>query len=387
VIWDVAIAGAGPAGLATAIGAAQAGLSVVVLERESLPYDKACGEGLMPTGVAALEGLGVTLAGQAIEGIRYVQEDGRGVEGRLRRAGLGVRREQLSRALRARAEATGVRIRERCTLVGHRRLGDRVELELRDERLRARVLVAADGLHSPIRRREALDVPLRSERFGFRQHFACAPWSSFVEVHLSPGAEAYVTPVGPEELGVAMLFSKPEAQLRANWRERFPVLAGRLGAAPQVSPTRGAGPFRVASRRVIADRLALVGDAAGYVDAITGEGVSIALSLAVALASCLPDAVRTGSMDSLAPYERAWRRAFRHYAFFANALVSIAARPRLRRGVLGLLARTPALFEMLLHAAVSPVQPEPFGYAQGSLRSDAPESKAQRIRVTGSRIE
>ncbi|MEU3055586.1 FAD-dependent oxidoreductase, partial [Streptomyces griseus] len=72
---DILVAGGGPAGLAAAIRAAQAGLEAVVVEPRTAPVDKACGEGIMPGGVAALRDLGVRVTGHELRGIRYT--DGR----------------------------------------------------------------------------------------------------------------------------------------------------------------------------------------------------------------------------------------------------------------------------------------------------------------------
>ena len=104
-MWDVAVVGGGPAGLAVALEAAARGLSAVVFERRAGPVDKACGEGLMPAGLAALDRLGVLAHldradSAAFESITYVQEDGRSVVGRLPPpGGLGVRRTALSAAM------------------------------------------------------------------------------------------------------------------------------------------------------------------------------------------------------------------------------------------------------------------------------------------------
>jgi menaquinone-9 beta-reductase len=360
---DVAVVGGGPAGLAVATMAARRGLAVTLLERAPLPHDKACGEGLMRPGLAVLARLGVlqrlpaTDSG-AIRGVRYVQEDGSALDGSLPGSGgLGIRRTALSSALLEAARSAGVDVRDRTTLRSHRRTSEARVLETDAGELSARVLVAADGLHSPLRRAEGLEVPARARRrFGLRQHFVVAPWTDRVEVYLSPGAEAYVTPCGPSRVGVAFLWSDGQLEEKptvASLLARFPLLGRRLGGAEPDSEPRGAGPFLQRARRRVAPRFALLGDAAGYVDAITGEGMSVALVCAEALADCLPEVIRhEGDVRAFRPYEATARREFRKYAWTASAVLALARRPRLRRGVVASLAARPRAFEWLLARTV-----------------------------------
>jgi 2-polyprenyl-6-methoxyphenol hydroxylase-like FAD-dependent oxidoreductase len=360
---DVAVVGGGPAGLAVAAMAARRGLSVVLLERALLPHDKACGEGVMRPGLRVLERLGVLDHlprgdSAAIHGVRYVQEDGSALEGVLPGSGgLGIRRTALSSALLGAARSAGVDLRDRTTVRSHRRTPAAMVLETEAGELQARVLVAADGLHSPLRRAEGLEVPARGgRRFGLRQHFAAAPWTDRVEVHLSPGAEAYVTPCGPSRVGVAFLWSDGQLGERAtidSLLARFPIVGARLAGSARDSEPRGAGPFLQRARRRVAARFALLGDAAGYVDAITGEGMSVALVCAEALAGCLPEVIRQeGAVRGFGPYEATARREFRKYAWTAGAVLALARRPRLRRGVVATLARRPRAFEWLLARTV-----------------------------------
>lgn len=359
--WDVVVVGAGPAGLAVAIGAALRGLSTVVLERHTALPDKACGEGLMPPAVHALQQLGVldhvpTSAQSPIAGIRYVQEDGSTCEGRLPGAGgLALRRTALIGALGDRARQVGVELRLGEGVRQHQRTSAGVGVHTDHATYTGDMLVAADGLSSPIRRAEGLDrgLPAR-RRFGLRQHFARDPWTPFVEVHLSPGAEAYVTPTGTHEVGVALLWEEG-APLHAphldstTLASRFPHLAAALAGAVPSSSARGAGPLARGAHRVVSERLALVGDAAGYVDAITGEGLSLSLVSAAALAGCLPEAVRRrGAPHTLAPYAEVYTRLFRRYAWSTGALLALARHPALRRPLLRALARRPRLFEATL---------------------------------------
>ncbi len=361
---DVAVVGAGPAGLAVALEAARRGLSVEVFERRHLPVDKACGEGLMPSGLAALARLGVLdhldmAETSRFESITYVQEDGASVVGRLPApGGLGVRRLALMSAMARRARETGVTVREGCAVREHRIDDGGVTLRTDAGEARARVLVAADGLHSPLRRAEGLAVAWRgARRFGLRRHAAVAPWAPSVEVHFADGVEAYVTPAGARRVGVAFLWEQGRVEGASfdAMLARFPALGRRLDGAPWDSEPRGAGPLRQCVTARVKRRFALVGDAAGYVDAITGEGLSLALDGAAALGAVLPDALSRGATaDALAPYERACARAFDRYARLASLLVWTARRPRLRRTVLRALIAHPPLFEWALARATSP---------------------------------
>ena len=183
---DLAIVGGGPAGLATAIIAAEHGLESIVVDRRALPLDKACGEGLMPE------------SGRTpFVGVRYVDGDVV-AEGRFPGGpGWGVRRTALVAGMVARARALGVTLRYECAAREWRSLDDGIELATDAGGVRARLLVGADGLASAIRRDAGLGGPPRGRRrFGMRRHYAVAPWSPFVEVHWGARAEAYVTPAG-----------------------------------------------------------------------------------------------------------------------------------------------------------------------------------------------
>ncbi|WP_233561599.1 NAD(P)/FAD-dependent oxidoreductase, partial [Sorangium cellulosum] len=222
----------------------------------------------------------------------------------------------------------------------------------------ARYVVGADGLGSRVRRALGWDAPPSGpRRLGLRQHFRCAPWSTFVEVHLADGVEAYVTPAGPERVGVAFLWDGDRLEGRASAERlvrRFPALAERVAGVPADSTPRGSGPLERASARLHDDRFALVGDAAGYIDAITGEGISLALVSAAALSTALDAALRGGGAAPLAAYARVFRREFLRYAIATRAVLFIARRPRLRDGVLTALATAPWLFRGAVGAVLGP---------------------------------
>ncbi len=310
---DLLVAGAGPAGLATAIHAARSGLDVTVVERRPGPIDKACGEGLMPHTLRHLENLGITPHGKPFRGITYLDRHRR-VEARFPGpAGRGVRRTVLSEALHDAAASAGVRI---------------VQGDIRDVRqdadkvscngLETRYLAAADGLHSPIRRQLGLDRPTRGgRRWGIRRHFQTAPWSDTVEVYWAAHTEAYVTPVSDNCVGVAILTSR-QGKFDDHLRE-FPALAEKLAGA-ESGPARAAGPLRQRAASQHQGRVLLVGDAAGYVDALTGEGLGIALGGAELAAQAIV-------ADDPANYTRQWRRMSRRYRLLTSALLTASNSP------------------------------------------------------------
>ena len=333
---DLLVAGGGPAGLAAAVEGALAGLETVVVEPRAVPVDKACGEGVMPAGVRALRRLGVSVAGRELTGVRYVG-DRLAVRAAFRSGpGRGVRRTELHRALWERARELGVR------WVSGRIDGVRQDDEgVRAGGWRARWLVAADGLHSPLRRELGLHRPGGGpRRWGLRRHYRVAPWTDHVEVHWSPWGEAYVTPVDDKLVGVALLSAARcgfETQL--GW---FPGLRERL-AGPAVSEVRGAGPMRQRAAGRVAGRVLLVGDAAGYVDALTGEGVTLALASSAAAVRC----VRAGRPQA---YEAAWRHLTRRYRALTSLLVRVTARPSTAGRVVPAAALLPGLFRAAVHA-------------------------------------
>lgn len=344
------VVGGGPAGLATAIAARDLGLAVTVLERRQPPIDKACGEGLMPDGVRRLAALGVRLEperARPFRGIRYLDAD-LVAEARFpAEPGLGIRRLELHRAMVERAAKSGVDVFWGVTARGLTSEG----VETDEGLFAARWIVGADGLSSQVRQWAGLGEKRgRVGRFGVRRHFAVTPWTDLVEVYWASGCEAYVTPVSGQEVGVALLWSGEKAGFDRHL-ENFPKLREQLAAATPTTRDRGAGPLAQGARVVCRGRVALVGDAAGYLDAITGEGLSLAFHQATALAAAI-------RCEDLGAYARQWRRLSAVPFAFIRALLVAERRPWLRRRLIRTLADEPELFARLLaiHARERPLR-------------------------------
>lgn len=327
---DLLVAGGGPAGLATALYAAQAGLQVTVVERRPGVIDKACGEGLMPHTVRQLDKLGVSLHGKPFRGIAYLDARHR-IEAQFRSgAGLGVRRTALHTSLREAVSAAGVRV-VHGDIGSVRQDADSVYCG----EFRTRYLAAADGLHSPIRRSLGLSRPSRGpRRWGMRRHFHTAPWSDTVEVYWGHNAEAYVTPVADDCVGVAILTSQ-QGSFDHHLAE-FPALRDRVRSLGH-GRDRAAGPLqqRVSTRS--SGRVLLVGDAAGYVDALTGEGLGIAFGGAELLVNCVV-------ADRPGDYDRQWRQMSRRYRLLTAGLLHASQVRPVRSAIVPAAVALPSVF-------------------------------------------
>jgi flavin-dependent dehydrogenase len=257
-----------------------------------------------------------------------------------------------------RAVEVGVHV-ERGRVADVRQLVGHVEVDGR----RARYLVAADGLHSPVRAALGLETPprrrgrARPARYGVRRHLRTTPWSDLVEVHWADDCEVYVTPVADDLVGVALLGHRG-ARLD-DVLARLPRLAARLDGAEPVGSDRGAGPLRQDVRRREAGRVLLVGDAGGYVDALTGEGIRLAALEARAAVRCL----RAGRPED---YEREWRAITGRYRHGTRTLLALSERALTRGRIVPAAARFPAIFARCVDALGA----DPNGNADGTARSD-----------------
>lgn len=286
----------------------------------------------MPEAVRILQQLGVSLdekESACFAGISF--HDGQRAARCLFRdgQGLGVRRTRLHERLAARAAAAGVRLHwgagVQASGGGFASAGSPID---------AGFFVIADGLCSTIAGAAGFrELRCASTRYAFRQPFRCAPWSDTVEVHWGQREQIYVTPLAADEVNIALLTGRRVRRL-ADALGDFPDVAPRLGNAECTAPARGAVTKTRALHRVLGGNVAVLGDASGSVDAITGEGLLSAFRQALALA----DALTAGELQQ---YAEAHRRIARHSRRMARLLLLIDRHPSLQRCAIAALAAHP----------------------------------------------
>ncbi|HKD85249.1 MAG TPA: FAD-dependent monooxygenase [Terriglobales bacterium] len=354
---EVLVAGGGPAGLAAAIAARQAGFDVAVVDCAQPPIDKACGEGIMPEGLAALRELGITLnsaIAAPFRGISFVDEHSRAEAAFSHVVGYGMRRTALHQLLVQRAEETGVSLRWKARITGLTRQG----LCINGQFTGYRWLICADGQNSRLRRLAGLDHGrCTSRRYGFRRHYKVAPWFGQVEVHWADCGQMYVTPVSQDEICVA--FVTRHRQLRFDHAlARFPALHERLGNVAPEKDYLGALTTTREFGRVQSQNIALAGEASGSIDAVTGQGLSLAFRQALALA----DALRAGDLRE---YQAAHRRIARRPRLMSALMLAMDRYPALRRRALHALASDPAAFARMLDLHTGALPLREFGLRLG----------------------
>jgi flavin-dependent dehydrogenase len=315
-------------------------MRVIVADCDRPPIDKACGEGLMPDGRAALRALGIELSpaeGFPFRGIRFISDRHSVAASFPNGNAIGLRRTALHRIMVDHAGGAGVDLRWGTHVSGISGRGVWVDGEF----VSSRWIVGADGASSRVRAWAGLDHRTRdSRRFGFRRHYRVAPWTDCMEIYWGPKCQVYITPVARDEVCAVAMSRDPHLRLN-EVMARIPEIATRLRGAESVTTERGALSVSRRLRSVYAGNVVLTGDASGSVDAITGEGLCLSFKQAAALAEAL-------SSDNLEAYQSAHRRFSRRPLIMADLMLSLDVSSRLRGGAVQVLSTVPAIFDKML---------------------------------------
>lgn len=352
---QVAVVGAGPVGSTLTLLLRQAGLHVELLEKACFPRDKPCGEGMLPVGAAVLRSAGVDLGelGFPTVAATRFRVPGRGwVRGEMQGPAYGVRRLRLDAHLAALARAR----------TGHAVTGVRRErggwlLSTGGGTVRAPLVVACDGVHSPLRRWwgwERGGAP--RGRYGIVGHLG-APGHGLREIVITllGGRETYLAPAGRDELLLAVLaeggnLRQPGRSVEASYLATRDLAHPDLASVPLVAPVRGAGPFGVSPLDVAGDGAYLCGDAAGFLDPLTGDGMSAGLLQAARLASLLAGGAAQAEDHYRAQVRSQWRQRRLVCALARRLCGSARLAARALRGT----ARHPLAMNRLVLASSGP---------------------------------
>ncbi|MFC4777651.1 NAD(P)/FAD-dependent oxidoreductase [Paenibacillus sp. GCM10023252] len=367
LVPDVIIAGAGPAGSTLAWLLARQGVRVRILDAATFPRRKPCGEALNPGAVAALNRLGLSLARSPLLPLEHYSllcgwrmvSGSQEVEASYPSGmyGVGCKRELLDQWLLEEALSAGAELQQGMLAEGvfmeHGRIQGvhgRMTASEKAFKYEAPFIVGADGLRSNIARTSGLRKAGRRRKAAFSARVEGLPAiGQAVELFLAPDLVLGMAPVGGGASNLTMVVQPAAAGLAARDKEaairaaseRWPGLASRLRDAVLEGDVLASGPFDRPTTSLVRDGLLLIGDAAGYYDPLTGQGIYRALRGAELGAEALVDALEQNSSSPLLHYERRCRQEFAGPALLQRLISWGIEHPPVWQAVMSTLVRTP----------------------------------------------
>ena len=344
---DVLIAGAGPAGAIAATVLARAGARVLLLDRARFPRPKLCGDTLNPGALAILDRLGlecVTGASLPLAGMIVTGNDGIRVEGRYDGIpGQSIGRRELDAALVAAAAGAGARVEQgvlvQSALVESSRHDPSVTglvirgADGRPERITARMVIAADGRYSRVARGLGLSrAASRPRRWAIGAYFENVGGNTaFGEMHVRSTHYLGVAPLPGALTNACVVTADPRgrapADLLTSAFRSDPQLRDRFAEARMVTEPICLGPLAVDCEAAGVRGLLLAGDAAGFVDPMTGDGLRFALRGAELAAAEALHALEHGTADAHLRLDAARRREFSAKWRFNRTMRWLVAHP------------------------------------------------------------
>jgi flavin-dependent dehydrogenase len=391
--YDVIVVGAGIAGSASAISLGREGYRVLLLDRAVFPRHKTCGEGIMPEGVGILQSLGVLpqilqQGGFRIRGLRFRSQAGVWAEADFPPVdnepaySIVIRRYELDDILLEQAKATpGVTVREGFAVAEaiHEKgairgvTGHPVKRPDQIETFRAPLTLAADGMNSRFHNRYGIEKKIfRRQRWGLSGHLrGVEGLEPYIEVMFQDGSEVYIAPTGPDTTLAAILIEKEgmrafRGDLARQYHEFLkatPGLKERLRDTEVIPPVGGRGPLGFSVSPIYLPGLLLVGDSAGFIDAITGEGMTLALKSVQAALPTIRAAFEEGEFGRsvLQRYAVERARVIEDVSKLTRLMLEVSRYPVVANRAIRRLSKDERLFQKLVGIVTGTSRYQDFG--------------------------